>query len=52
MDIRVLYSADNYENSQTLQVEQEGQKRTVRLQWRDETQGRTNDNFSTHVEEV
>ena len=52
MGIRVLYSSVNYEDGLLLQVEQEWQKRTTHLQWRDETQGRTNDDFSTYVKEV
>ena len=41
-----------YEDGLTLHVESSGQRVTLRLQWREETQGELIDNFSDFVEEV
>ena len=41
-----------YEDGLSLNVENNGQNMTLRLQWRAETQGERIDNFSDFVEEV
>ena len=41
-----------YEDGLTLHIEQDGTNKSIRLQWRDETQGLIIDNFSDLVEEV
>lgn len=41
-----------YEDGLTLFIEQNGESASIRLQWRDETQGHIIDNFSDFVEEV
>lgn len=41
-----------YEDGLTLMIEQSGQKRSIRLQWREETQGHIIDRFSDFVEEA
>jgi len=41
-----------YEDGLTVQIEQDGKDKSIRLQWRDETQGQIIDNFSDFVEEV
>ena len=41
-----------YEDGLSLHVESNGQNVTLRLQWREETQGELIDNFSDFVEEV
>jgi hypothetical protein len=41
-----------YEDGLTLNIEQNGQNGSIRLQWRDETQGQIIDGFSDFVEEV
>ena len=41
-----------YEDGLTLLVEMNGQNVSLRLQWREETQGQVIDNFSEHVEAV
>jgi hypothetical protein len=41
-----------YEDGLTLHVERNGHAETLRLQWREETQGQIIDDFSEHVEEV
>jgi hypothetical protein len=41
-----------YEDGLTLFIEQEGQNLSIRLQWREESQGIIIDNFSRYVEEV
>lgn len=40
-----------YEDGLTLHIEMNGQKVHMRLQWRDETQGRIIDDFSNYVQE-
>ena len=40
-----------YEDGLSLHVESNGQNMTLRLQWREETQGELIDNFSDFVEE-
>ena len=41
-----------YEDGLSLFVEMDGQRCQLRLQWRDETQGRIIDGFSGFVEEI
>ena len=41
-----------YEDGLSLHVESNGQNVTLRLQWREETQGELIDNFSDFMEEV
>jgi uncharacterized protein DUF3601 len=41
-----------YEDGLTLIIERNGPDRSIRLQWRDETQGPIIDDFSDFVEEV
>lgn len=41
-----------YEDGLTLRMEQNGRESSIRLQWRDETQGQIVDAFSDFVEEV
>ena len=41
-----------YEDGLSLHVESNGQNMTLRLQWREETQGELIDSFSDFVEEV
>ena len=41
-----------YEDGLTLNVEFHGKILSIRLQWRDETQGMLIDNFSDYVQEV
>lgn len=41
-----------YEDGLTLLVERNGQTMSLRLQWRDESQGRIIDDFSDYVEDV
>lgn len=41
-----------YEDGLTLHVERNGRAETLRLQWREETQGQIIDDFSEYVEEV
>ena len=40
-----------YEDGLTLRIEQNGQDSSIRLQWRDETQGQIIDAFSDFAEE-
>ena len=42
----------SYEDGLSLHVESNGQNVTLRLQWREETQGEVIDSFSDFVEEV
>ena len=41
-----------YEDGLTLHIEKNGRAETIRLQWREETQGLIIDDFSEYVEEV
>ena len=41
-----------YEDGLTLLIEQNGKQASIRLQWRDETQGQLIDDFSDFVEEM
>jgi hypothetical protein len=41
-----------YEDGLTLHIEKNGQAETIRLQWREETQGQIIDDFSEYVEEL
>ena len=41
-----------YEDGLTLRIEQNGREISIRLQWRDETQGPIIDDFSDYVEEL
>jgi hypothetical protein len=41
-----------YEDGLTLHIEINGKRASIRLQWRDETQGKIIDNFSDYVEEM
>jgi len=41
-----------YEDGLTLLVQQNGMEVSIRLQWRDETQGPIIDDFSDYVEEL
>ncbi len=41
-----------YEDGLTLHIEKNGRAETIRLQWREETQGQIIDDFSQYVEEL
>ena len=41
-----------YEDGLTLHIEKNGWAETIRLQWREETQGQIIDDFSEYVEEI
>jgi len=41
-----------YDDGLTLHIERKGRAETIRLQWREETQGQIIDCFSEYVEEV
>lgn len=41
-----------YEDGLTVFVERDGQNKSIRLQWRDETRGRIIDDFSGYAEEL
>lgn len=41
-----------YEDGLTLHIEVNGKRASIRLQWRDETQGKIIDDFSEYVEEM